>query len=100
MYYYSIYTHLFKFIPRCRFEKIVKNSGGDRYCKHFTAWEQFQTLLFAQISGKDFLREIKNAQLVNHKRLYHLGMEAVAKKQGVIKLHTRLDLSGNWYFAG
>ena len=34
---------------------------------------------FAQISGKDSLREIENALLANHKRLYHLGMEAVAK---------------------
>ena len=33
----------------------------------------------AIISGKDSLREIENALLANHKRLYHLGMEAVAK---------------------
>ena len=56
MYYNSIYSQLFNFIPRYRFEKIVKKSGGDRYCKHFTAWKQFLTLLFAQISGKDSLR--------------------------------------------
>ena len=79
MYYNSIYSQLFNFIPRYRFEKIVKKSGGNRYCKHFTAWKQFLTLLFAQISGKDSLREIENALLANHKRLYHLGMEAVAK---------------------
>ena len=79
MYYSSIYSQLFNFIPRYRFEKIVKKSGGDRYCKHFTAWKLFLTLLFAQISGKDSLREIENALLANHKRLYHLGMEAVAK---------------------
>ena len=79
MYYNSVYSQLFNFIPRYRFEKIVKKSGGDRYCKHFTAWKQFLTLLFAQISGKDSLREIENALLANHKRLYHLGMEAVAK---------------------
>ena len=30
-------------------------------------------------SGKDSLREIENALLANHKRLYHLGIEAVAK---------------------
>ncbi len=79
VYYHSIFQQLFNFIPRYRFEKIVKKSGGDRYCKHFTAWKQFLTLLFAQISGKDSLREIENALLANHKRLYHLGMEAVAK---------------------
>ena len=57
--YNSIYSQLFNFIPRYRFEKIVKKSGGDRYCKHFTAWKQFLTLLFAQISGKaTTMREI------------------------------------------
>ena len=79
MYYNSIFSQLFNFIPRYRFEKIVNKSGGDRYCKHFTVWKQFLTLLFAQISGKDSLREIENALLANHKRLYHFGMEAVAK---------------------
>ena len=79
MHYNSIYSQLFNFIPRYRFEKIVKKSGEDRYCKHFTAWKQFLTLLFAQISGKDSLREIETALLANHKRLYHFGMEAVAK---------------------
>ena len=79
MYYNSIYSLLFNFIPRYRFEKIVKKSGGDRYCKHFTAWKQFLTLLFAQISCKDSLREIENALLANPKRLYHPGMETVAK---------------------
>ena len=51
MSYNSIYSQLFNFIPRYRFEKIINKSGGDRYCKHFTAWKQFLTLLFAQISA-------------------------------------------------
>ncbi len=79
MYYYSIFQQLFNFIPRYRFEKSVKNLSGDRYCKHFTAWKQFLTLLYAQISGKDSLREIEEGLLSNHKRLYHLGMEVVPK---------------------
>ena len=74
MYYNSIYSQLFNIIPLYRFEKIVKKSGGDRYCKHFTAWKQFLTLLFAQISGKDSLREIENALLANHKRLFRVGV--------------------------
>ncbi len=53
--------------------------SGDRYCKHFTTWKQFLTLLYAQITGKDSLREIEEGLLANHKRLYHLGMEVVPK---------------------
>ena len=45
MYYNSIYSQLFNFIPRYRFEKIVKKSGGNQYCKHFAAWNQFRNTL-------------------------------------------------------
>lgn len=79
MHYNSIFQQLFNFIPRHDFEKIVTSSGEDKYCKHFTAWKQFLTLLYAQITGKDSLREIETGLLSNHNMLYHLGMEAVAK---------------------
>ena len=79
MYYNSIFQQLFNFLPRYRFEKVVEQHSGDRYCKHFTAWKQALTCLYAQITGKDSLREIESGLLANHKRLYHLGMEAVSK---------------------
>lgn len=79
MYYNSIFQQLFKFIPQYRFEKSVKNLSGDRYCKNFSAWQQFLTCLYAQITGKDSLREIVSGLATNHNRLYHLGMTAVAK---------------------
>ena len=79
MYYSSIFQQLFNFIPRYRFEKTVKNLSGDCYCKNFSAWQQFLTCLYAQITGKDSLREIVRGLAPNHNRLYHLGMTAVAK---------------------
>ncbi len=75
MHYNSIFQQLFNFIPRHRFEKSVKKLSGDRYCKCFTAWKQFLTLLYAQISGKDSLREIENGLLANHKRLFLHGFK-------------------------
>ena len=50
-------VHVISLNHRCRFEKILQKVGGDRYCKLFTAYKQFLTLLVAQISGKDSLRE-------------------------------------------
>ena len=73
MYYNSIFQQLFNFIPRYRFEKSVKNLSGDHYCKTFSAWQQFLTCLYAQITGKDSLREIERGLIANHNRLYHLG---------------------------
>lgn len=79
MYYNTIFSQLFNLIPQYRFEKNVKSIGEDRYCKHFTAWRQFQTLLFAQILSKNSLREIESVLVSNRKRLYHQGMGVVPK---------------------
>ncbi len=53
--------------------------NSNRHCKHFTAWRQFLTCLYAQITGKASLRELCDGLLTNQARLYHLGMESVAK---------------------
>ena len=65
MYYYSIFQQLFKFVPRYRFEKSVEKHSGDRYCKHFTAIRQLKTVLYAQLAGKDSLREVESGRLMN-----------------------------------
>lgn len=79
MQYNSIFHQLFNFIPRHRFDKIVKETSADNYCKYFTSWRQFLTCLYAQIDGKDSLRAIESGLIADNKRLYHLGMEVVSK---------------------
>ena len=79
MQYNTIFSQLFNFIPRHRFDSAVSRGGGDHYCKRFTAWRQFLTCLYAQITGKDSLREIEQGLLANERRLYHLGMQAVPR---------------------
>ena len=79
MHYNTIFSQLFQFIPRHRFEKSVETNNSNRYCKYFTAWRQFLTCLYAQITGKDSLREVCDGLLTNQARLYHLGMEPVAR---------------------
>lgn len=75
----TIFYQLFSFIPRHRFDKIVNELGSDEYCKYFTAWKQFLTVFYSQVTGKDSLREIESGLLANNNKLYHLGLEAVAK---------------------
>ena len=69
MYYNSIYSQLFNFIPRYRFEKIVKKQRGP-ILQAFHCVELFLTSLFAQNSGKAPLREIKITQLADQAGIY------------------------------
>lgn len=77
--YNTIFNQLFNFIPRHRFDKMVEKLQMDKYSKGFSAWRQFLTVLYAQISGKDSLREIESGLLTNQDKLYHLGLTAVPR---------------------
>ncbi|MBO4619614.1 MAG: DUF4372 domain-containing protein [Victivallales bacterium] len=79
MHYNTIFSQLFQFIARHHFEKSVETNGTNHYCKHFTAWWQFLTCLYAQITGNDSLQEFCDGLLTNQAKLYHLEMEPVTK---------------------
>ena len=77
--YNTILNQVLQLIPRHQFETIVKHHSGDRYVKRFDCWNQLTTLLYAQASGKESLREIEHGLAVNDSRLYHLGLPAIKR---------------------
>lgn len=78
-YYSTILNQVLQIIPRHQFETLVRNHNGDRYVKRFSCWNQLTTLLYAQASGKESLREIEQGLAVNDMRLYHLGLPAIKR---------------------
>jgi len=77
--YSTLLNNLLSFIPRYHFERIVNSFRADRYVKTLKCWNQFVTLLYAQASGKDTLREIVQGLEVNNTKLYHLGLPNVKR---------------------
>ena len=77
--YNTIFNQLFNFVPGHRFDKMVSELNMDKYNKGFTARKQLITLLYAQISGKDSLRDIESGLMTHQNKLYHLGLNPVAK---------------------
>ena len=72
-------SQLQTFIPRHHFENLTKNYFGDRYVKKFTCWNQFTTMLYAQVKGCDSLRDIQNGFAAQSYKLYHLGLPSVKR---------------------
>ena len=75
----TIFSELLKLVPRFKFDKAVDRHGADRYAKSFTAWRQFITLMYAQVKGKDSLRDIVTGLESQSSRWYHLGLSRVAR---------------------
>jgi len=74
---YTIFAELLKLCPRYQFEKTTERYRGDRYVKTFTAWQQYITILYSQITQKDSLRDIETGLTAQSDRLYHLGLGGI-----------------------
>jgi hypothetical protein len=79
MHYNTIMSQLQTFIPRHSFETLSERYSCDRYVKSFTSWNQFTVMLYAQISGKDSLRDIQNSLTAQSYKLYHIGLPSVKR---------------------
>lgn len=89
--YNTVLHQLLALTPRHQFEKFVRTLDGDRYVKTFSTWNQFTTLLYAQASGKDSLRDISNGMLTQGNRLYHLGLPAKIARSTLSDANTKRD---------
>jgi hypothetical protein len=75
----TIMSELLRIFPRYEFEKLEKRHQGNHYTKYFTGWQQLIVLLFAQIGGKDSLREIETSLNVHAAKWYHIGLKGVKR---------------------
>jgi hypothetical protein len=74
-----IFNQLLQLLPRHEFEKTVSLRQGDRYVKYFSCWQQFTTLLYAQIKCKDSLRDISTSLNSQVEKFYHIGLTKICR---------------------
>lgn len=75
----TVYNQILYLIPGHQFDKIVKKYNGDYYVKYFTCWQQFLTLLYAQIKSKDSLRDIEISLNAHKNKWYHIGFKGIKR---------------------
>lgn len=65
---------------RQQFHRCVERYGGDYKVKHFTTWQQFVCLVFAQLTWRESLRDIEACLNARADQLYHLGLGAPVRR--------------------
>lgn len=75
----TIFNQLLDFLPKNQFQSFIGQHKADRYIKSFSCWQQLLTLLYAQATGKDSLREIETGLMAHSNKWYHLGLETVTR---------------------
>lgn len=73
---------MLSFIERPQFKKIVDDTEADKYCKGFSAWQQFVIMVYAQLAHPNGLRSLADS-LNSSGSLYHLGIHKDVKRSTI-----------------
>jgi len=71
-----LFSQLFDFIPRRKFNECVKRHRGDHRIRSFSCREQFIAMSFAQLTDRESLRDIEISLQTVKKKLYHIGIRS------------------------
>ena len=69
----TVFAQLIEHLPHKEFNKCVDTYRGDRYAKHFSCWDQYLAMAFAQLTYRESLRDIETCLGAVGGKLYHMG---------------------------
>jgi hypothetical protein len=77
--YITTFGQILSFLPEKEFKKSVEALKTDKYSKKFTHYELLKILLYAQITGKESLRDIVTGLSMHVSQFYHLGIGEISR---------------------
>jgi len=69
----TVFAQLFQLISRYEFNKCVDRHQGNRGVRNFSCWDQYLAMAFAQLTGRDGLRDIEACLHSHRDKLYRMG---------------------------
>ena len=75
----TVLAQFLKLMPRHEFESLAKRHHKGRRLRSMTRWNQFVAMSVAQLAGRCSLRDIVANLSAQKRKLYHLGVGAVAR---------------------
>lgn len=69
----TVFAQLMSFIPTHEFHRCVDRYRGNYKATSFSCWDQFLSMAFAQLTGRESLRDIETCLRALGSKLYHAG---------------------------
>lgn len=76
----AVFSQVMDHLPAHEFHRCVRRYGGDRRHRGFSCMDQFLAMAFAQLTGRESLRDIEVCLRSLGPRLYHLGFRGRISK--------------------
>jgi hypothetical protein len=87
----TVFRQLLQFLPRHDFNVCVRRYRGEHWVKSFTAFDQFLCLAYAQLSGRESLRDIETCLNSHRDKLYHVGFRGTVSRSTLADANERRD---------
>ena len=84
-----MYGQLLNLLDRQKILCFSRESGGERYVKHFDAWQHLVIMLYAVIKRFDSLREITDSMFPEARKLAHLGISLMPRRSTLSDANAR-----------
>jgi len=88
----TVFAQLFQIVSRYKFNKCVDRYQGNRGVRNFSCWDQYLAMAFAQLTGRDGLRDIEACLHSHRDKLYRIGF------RGKVSRSTLADANGKRSF--
>ena len=87
----TVFRQLLQFLPRHEFNLCVRRYRGEYRARSFTAFDQFLCLAYAQLSGRESLRDIETCLNSHREKLYHIGFRGAVARSTLADANERRD---------
>ena len=86
-----LFSQIMDYFPQRRFKSCVDRYRGDYRVKKFSCLDQFYCMAFAQLTGRESLRDIEACLRAAGTKLYHAGLKARVSRTTLAKANELRD---------
>ena len=87
----TVFAQLMSFIPEYELKKCIDRYQGDYRVRNFTCREHFNVMSFAQLTGRESLRDIESCLIAFSSKLYHSGIKTPVSKSTLADANEKRD---------
>ena len=84
-----MFGQLISFLDKSKILRFSHENGGEKYVKHFDAWQHLIIMLYAVIKRFDSLREITNSMFPEARKFAHLGISMMPRRSTLSDANAR-----------
>src|SRR5574343_1439458 len=87
----AIFAQLLAQVPFSHFEHLVDVYQANKGIRHFSAWNHFLCLMYAQLTRRSGLRDLLACLNAQRSRLYHIGLRGPVTRSTLADANERRD---------